>query len=206
MRLSQTEMDRVLIYSVAQMARGRRDRGLKLNHPEAAALITDEMYERARDGWDYERVRAHGQGLLTAEDVLPGVPTLLRGLACEPVFDDGPRIIVLAEPVRETAADPPGRTAFAAEPVTLNAGRPTLTVTVTNGSDHVVNVSSHYHFYEVNARMEFDRPPTYGHHLDIQAGRSVIWAPGETRQVTLVPFAGGRVADGFQMRDAPGAV
>jgi urease beta subunit len=62
----------------------------------------------------------------------------------------------------------------------------------------VINVSSHYHFYEVNPRLAFERPQAWGRHLDIQAGRSMIWKPGETHEVVLVPFAGAGIVDGFQ--------
>ena len=204
MRLSQTEMDRVLIYNVAQMARARRARGLLLNYPEATALITDEMMELARDGADYEAVRAHGLGVLTAADVLAGVPALVQGLTCEPVFDDGPRIIVLEQPIAGAPGDDvPGMQLLAPTPILVNEGRDTVTVAVTNDSDRVVNISSHYHFYEINPRMRFERRRTYGRHLDIQAGRSVIWAPGETKEVSLVPFAGDQIIDGFQLRPAP---
>lgn len=199
MRLSQTERDRVLVWSVAEMARRRLARGLRLNYPEASALICDGMMERARDGAPYHEVRQHGLALLTPADVLDGVPALLRGLAVECFFDDGPRIIVLAEPIAGApATGTPGERLLADAPVTINAGRETRTLRVRNGSDHVVNVSSHYHFAEVNPRMQFDREAAFGMHLDIQAGRSVIWEPGEAKEVTLVPYAGRRVIDGFQ--------
>lgn len=199
MRLTEAELDRVTIFSVAEMARRRRSRGLRLNHPEASALITDEMMELARDGSTYDEVVARGLTLLGVADLLPGVPTLLRGLRCEPLFDDGPRLIVLSNPIAGSPdEDAPGRWELAEEPIVLNAGRDMISLAVHNRSDHVVNVSSHYHFYEVNPRLEFERARAYGRRLDIQAGRSLIWRPGETRDVTLVPFAGAQVVDGFQ--------
>lgn len=204
MRLSQTEIDRVLVFNVAQMARRRREKGLLLNYPEAVALITDEMMEKAREGCDYESVRAHGLSVLAPGDVLPGVPTLARGLVCEPMFDDGPRIIVLANPIPgEPPRGAPGERLLLDEPVTVNGGRDVVTLKVTNGSDHVVNISSHYHFFEVNPRMQFDRAAAYGRHLDVQAGRSVLWEPGETKEVDLVPYAGAQVVEGFQMATPP---
>lgn len=205
MRLTQTELDRVLIFSVAEMARRRRSRGLKLNHPEAVGLLSDEMMERARAGASHEDVRAFGLGLLSPDDLLPGVAELMRGMALECLFDDGPRIVVLDEPVADPAgADRPGGVIPGEGPIELNAGREPITVLVRNVSDHVINISSHYHFYEVNPRLEFDRDPTWGHRLDIQAGRSVIWKPGETREVALVPFAGAGRVEGFQRIPRPG--
>jgi len=129
MRLTQTELDRVTIFSIAEMARRRRARGLRLNHPEAAALICDEMMELARDGATYEAVQARGESVLTARDVLPGVPALLRGLRCEPLFDDGPRLIVLSSPVPGAADDDvPGAVELAADPIVINAGREAITL------------------------------------------------------------------------------
>jgi urease subunit gamma/beta len=207
MRLTQTEIDRVLIFNIAEMARRRRAKGLRLNHPEAVALISDEMMERAREGADYQEVRNLGLSLLTPADVMEGVPALCRGLTLEPMFEDGPRIIVLPDPIAGAPAEgAPGERLLADAPIEGNAGRDVVTVEVTNGSDHMVNVSSHYHFYEVNPRMVFDRAHAYGRHLDIQAGRSEIWQPGETRTVSLVPYAGDRVVDGFQRVPPPVAV
>jgi len=107
-RLSQTEIDRVLVFNVAEMARRRRARGLILNHPEAVALITDEMMELAREGRSYAGVSEYGQHVLTTADALPGVAVLARGLVCEPMFDDGARIIVLADPIAGEDAERPG--------------------------------------------------------------------------------------------------
>lgn len=204
MRLTQVEIDRVLIFTVAEMARRRRARGLKLNYPEATALIADEMMERARGGADYQEVRALGGSVLAAGDVMDGVATLCRGLVVEPMFDDGPRIIVLANPIvggPESSA--PGEQILDDAPIDMNVGRDVVTLSVTNTSSHPINVSSHYHFYEVNPRMEFDRPRAYRRHLDIQAGRSVIWKPGETREVQLVAYGGSQTIDGFQLMPAP---
>jgi urease subunit gamma/beta len=204
MRLTQVELDRVLVFTVAEMARKRRARGLPLNYPEATALIADEMMEAARGGADYHSVRALGGSVLTPADVMPGVAALCRGLIVEPVFGDGPRVIVLGDPIPDPSAeDVPGARTLAEGSVTINAGREATALKVTNRSQHVVNISSHYHFYEVNPRMEFDRPAAYGKHLDIQAGRSVIWKPGEEKLVDLVPYAGRRVVDGFQLTPPP---
>jgi urease subunit gamma/beta len=162
------------------------------------------MMEAARGGADYHTVRALGGSLLTAADVMPGVASLCRGLIVEPVFGDGPRVIVLGDPIADTAPDEiPGVRTLAEGTITINTGRESSSLTVTNRSQHVVNVSSHYHFYEVNPRMDFDRPAAYGKHLDIQAGRSVIWKPGEEKVVSLVPYGGHRVIDGFQLTPPP---
>jgi urease subunit beta len=82
--------------------------------------------------------------------------------------------------------------------ITLNAGRKTMTVPVTNTGDRPVQVGSHYHFFETNPALEFDRKKTRGMRLNIPAGTAVRFEPGQTRDVTLIPFAGGRKVFGFR--------
>ena len=91
----------------------------------------------------------------------------------------------------------PGEVRFAESPIVINEGRPVIRLTVRNTSTHTVQVSSHYHFYEVNRRLEFDREQAFGLHLDLPAGRSVRFAPGEEKEVALVPYAGRGVVQGF---------
>ena len=79
----------------------------------------------------------------------------------------------------------------------LNAGRPVTTVLVANTGDRPVQVGSHFHFFEVNAALEFDRDATRGQRLDIPAGTAVRFEPGDSREVQLVPFAGNRRIYGF---------
>jgi urease subunit gamma/beta len=91
----------------------------------------------------------------------------------------------------------PGEVLFAPEPITLNAGRPTVEVEVTNSSAHTIFVSSHFPFFEVNRRLVFDRALAWGMHLDVPAGDSVRWRPGEVRRVRLVAYGGRRAVRGF---------
>ncbi|MFN5160835.1 MAG: urease subunit beta [Cyanobacteriota bacterium] len=81
--------------------------------------------------------------------------------------------------------------------IELNAGRPVTTVLVANTGDRPVQVGSHFHFFEVNAALEFDREATRGQRLDIPAGTAVRFEPGDSREVHLVPFAGQRRIFGF---------
>lgn len=92
---------------------------------------------------------------------------------------------------------PPGEILFGTGPITLNAGRRTVEVDVLNTSDHTIFVSSHYPFFEVNRRLVFDRARAWGMHLDIPAGDSTRWRPGETQRVRLVAFGGRGVLQGF---------
>lgn len=91
----------------------------------------------------------------------------------------------------------PGEIIPADGEITLNAGREAITLVVRNTGDRPVQVGSHYHFAETNSALDFDREAAHGHRLDIAAGTAVRFEPGQTREVTLVPYAGGRRAIGF---------
>ena len=91
----------------------------------------------------------------------------------------------------------PGQVVAADGDIELNAGRDTVTVEVANTGDRPVQVGSHYHFFETNAALEFDRETAYGCRLDIPAGTAVRFEPGQSRTVTLVAYAGARRVFGF---------
>lgn len=92
----------------------------------------------------------------------------------------------------------PGEMIPAEGDIEINAGLETVTVTVSNTGDRPVQVGSHYHFFETNPALTFDREKTRGMRLDIAAGTAVRFEPGQTRDVTLVPFAGNRNVYGFR--------
>jgi len=94
----------------------------------------------------------------------------------------------------------PGEIIPAEGEIELNAGQPTITVSVANSGDRPVQVGSHYHFYETNAALTFDRAKTRGYRLDIPAGTAVRFEPGQTRTVTLVPYRGERLVFGFNQK------
>ena len=94
----------------------------------------------------------------------------------------------------------PGELFPAAGDIELNAGRPTVTLTVANTGDRPIQVGSHYHFYETNAALQFDREQARGCRLDIPAGTAVRFEPGQSREVRLVAYAGARRVVGFQGR------
>ena len=93
----------------------------------------------------------------------------------------------------------PGEILLGEGAIVLNAGRPGVEIEVENGSDHVIFVSSHFPFFEVNRRLRFDRAKAWGMHLDIPAGDAERWAPGERRAVRLVAYGGRRVVRGFNL-------
>jgi urease subunit gamma/beta len=189
MKLTPKEQDRLTIFTLAELARKRRARGIKLNYPEAVALICDEVMEEARAGRGYEEVITHGMHVLTEADVMEGVPELASKIYIEPLFDDGTKLVVLHHPIRKVGMDIQGKERIP-EPtlpdtISMNAGKPTITLTVINTSDHPVQITSHMPFWEINQRMHFDRELAKGYHLDIPAGGAVRWEPGETKEVRL---------------------
>jgi urease subunit gamma/beta len=211
MRLTPTDRDRLLIFTAAELARARRARGLLLNVPEATALIADTVCEAARDGARLMEAAAIGARVLTAAEVLPGVPDIVREVKVEANFDDGTRMVVVRDPFGEGAglgADGPG--------AVLAADRESVTppglvyLSVTNTSDVPVSITSHFHFFEVNPRLSFDRQAAYGMHLAIPAGSALRFEPGTPVEAPLVPIRGARIAIGFAglvdgPLDAPGA-
>ena len=100
MRLTPKEMDRLTIFSAAELARRRRARGVKLNYPEAVALICDELLEDAREGNTYQEVMDHAVRILVREDVLDGVAELATPIRLEAMFDDGNKLIFIENPIR----------------------------------------------------------------------------------------------------------
>jgi urease subunit gamma/beta len=211
MRLTPTDRDRLLIFTAAELARARRARGLQLNVPEATALIADTVCEAARDGARLMEAAARGASVLTEADVLPGVPDIVREVKVEAVFDDGTRMVVVRNPFGEGAglgADGPGAVLTATREPVPPAGL--LHLLVTNTADVPVSITSHFHFFEVNARLSFDRAAAYGMRLAIPAGSALRFEPGGVTDAPLMPIGGARVAIGFAglvdgPLDAPGA-
>jgi urease subunit gamma/beta len=185
MRLTAWEEERLLIFTAAELARRHRDRGLLLNAPEAIALMCDAMLEAARAGASYEEVEAAGYAAVTPDQVLPGIPALVPDVRLEVLMDDGTRLVVLREPLGPSGDDGPGGVRQAAR-IHRDDPRERLELEVTNSSTRVVRVSSHYPFERVNRRLQFDRAKAAGHRLDIDAGSTERWAPGERRTVRLV--------------------
>lgn len=185
MRLMAWEEERLLIFTAAELARRHRDRGLLLNAPEVVALICDAMFEAARAGGTYEDVERAGREAVTAAEALPGVAALVDEVRLEVLMDDGTRLVVLLEPLGPAGGDAPGAIEQA-RAVDRPDDRPRIELEVRSTSTRVVRVSSHYPFERVNRRLEFDRAAAAGFRLDLPAGSSERWAPGETRTVTLV--------------------
>ena len=198
MMLTPTELERMTIFVAAEMARRRREKGLRLNHPEAHAYIADALLEGAREGRTVADLAGWGATLLSSDDVMPGVAALIPIVQVEGLFPDGAKLITVHEPIRPGTPDHcPGEVTTPDEDVELNEGRRRERVNVLNTGDRAVQVGSHHHFFEVNPAMDFDRMTAFGMRLDIPAGTACRFEPGEAREVTLVEIGGDGVISGF---------
>jgi urease subunit gamma/beta len=212
MRLTPTERDRLLVFTAAELARSRRARGLRLNVPEATALIADTVCEAARDGARLLEAASAGASVLTPDDVLPGVVDIVTEVKVEAVFDDGTRLVVVRDPFGPDATgsgdDAPGAVLTADHDAVAPDGL--IHLDVLNTADVPISITSHFHFFEVNPRLDFDRPAAYGMRLAIPAGASLRFDPGVIVGAPLRPIGGARIAIGFAglvdgPLDAPGA-
>jgi urease subunit gamma/beta len=193
MRLTPWEEERLLLFGAAELARRHREAGIALNAPEAVALICDAMLEAARGGSTYPEVEAAGLAAVAASEVMPGVRELVDLVNLEVVLEDGTRLVTLVDPLgRGATHDPHGPGAIVPAPANgrVEKKRERLQLTVRNTSRRVVRVSSHFPFERVNPRLDFDREVARGFRLDLDAGSSARWGPGETQTVQLVRFGG----------------
>jgi urease subunit gamma/beta len=185
MNLQPSEEARLLVFQAAELARRHRERGLKLSAPEATAIAADEMHMAARAGGSFDDVVAAGMTSVAPEDLLDGVAELISEIRVEVLMQDGTRLVVL----RGLGSDGPKEQSsieLAEGEITINEEMESLDLEVTNESDHAVRVSSHFPFDRVNTRLSFDRTAAANTRLDIPAGDTVRWAPGEWKRVRLV--------------------
>ena len=196
MRLTAWEEERLLVFTAAELARRHRSAGLPLNAPEAIALICDAMFEAARAGASYTEIEAAGRGAVAPGEVMLGVRELVDDVRLEVLMDDGARLVVVLDPLgagTPAAMDGPGAVRLAVDaavPAAAGTARETLELEVRSDSRRAIRVSSHFPFDRVNPRLVFDRAAARGFRLDVPAGESERWAPGETRTVRLVRFGG----------------
>lgn len=189
--LSPTEESRLLVFAAAELARRSLADGLRLTGPEATALICDEMHRAARAGAGLDAVLAAGRAAVNRDQLMDGVAEILTEIRLEVLLGDGSRLVVLREPWGPAPAGRsrpavPGEVRSPDRAITLRPGRPRLSMQVRNTSARPVRVSSHYPFWLVNGELGVDRVAAVGYRLDIPAGASVRWAPGEIREVQLV--------------------
>ena len=208
MRLTPTERDRLLLFGAAELARARRARGLRLNVPEATALIADTVCEAARDGARLAEAIERARSVLGPGRRAAGRRGRRHRGAC------GGRLRRRFAPRGGERSRSGGglgeRAPGALLPGPAHAEpEAVVRLTVTNTATVPVSVTSHFHFFEANPRLDFDRAAAYGMRLAVPAGSSVRFGPGESVEVGLVPIGGERVAIGFAglvdgALDAPG--
>jgi urease subunit gamma/beta len=199
MNLTPREKDKLLVALAAMVARNRLARGVKLNHPEAVALITDFVVEGARDGRSVADLMEAGAHVVTADMVMEGIAEMIHDVQVEATFPDGTKLVTVHEPIRGSASkDIPGAVLAGAGDVLMNEGRETVTLKVANTGDRPIQVGSHYHFFETNTALSFDRAKARGMRMDIPAGTAVRFEPGQSRDVQLVALAGNREVYGFR--------
>lgn len=229
MHLSPREIEKLMLHNAGFVAQKRLARGLRLNQPEAVALIATVVLEWIRDGRRVAECMDMGRQLLGRRQVMPGVAEMLHEVQVEGTFPDGTKLVTVHHPVTSEHGDlamalygsflpvpwadawddpgadmVPGELTVEPGTIELNAGRATVTIEVTNTGDRPVQVGSHYHFVETNAALRFDRGSAYGKRLDVPAGTAVRFEPGETRTVTLVEIAGrGVIHGGNNLADGP---
>ncbi len=203
MYLTPTELERLTIFTAAELARKRRAKGLLLNYPEAVALISDEILEGAREGRSVAEMMSLGSQVLTQSDVMPGIASMLRMLQVEATFKDGTKLVTIHDPLRPAAGSrvenrpEPGAIIAEDGDIELNAGRRKVELRVVNTGDRPIQIGSHYHFFETNSALEFDRSAAFGMHLDIAAGTAVRFEPGQDKIVSLTEFGGNQRLSGL---------
>lgn len=196
MYLSPADEERLRIFGAAELARRTLERGLPLNVPEAVALACDEMHMAARGGASFAEVAAAGRAAVRPGQLLPGVAMLVDEISLEVLLGDGTRLIVLREPWAETEAETgagagvPGALRIMDGDIELFTGLEHRRLLVRNGSTRMIRVASHFPFWRVNPRLEFDRAAAHGCRLALPSGHSVRWEPGEAKEIELVRVPG----------------
>jgi len=188
MPLTPGEADRLLLFTQAELARARRARGLLLNVPESVALIADAICEWARDGLALDEVRQRARCVLRADEVLPGVPSVVDQVRVEARFDDGMRLVVVTDPFDLGA---PGDEAADDERPT-----PLADVVIRNEAATPIGISSHIHLAEVNPRLRLDRAAAFGMRPALATG-DVLWIEaGSSITLSITEIGGSRVMVG----------
>lgn len=200
MRMTPKEQEKLMLFLAGELAEKRLKRGVKLNYPESVAYISSHLIELARDGQDVAALMEIGTKLLTAEDVMDEVPQMLEEVQVEATFPDGTKLVTVHHPIQPKVRQetPVGATVCMDGEIELNTGRKTRELSVTNTGDRPIQVGSHYHFYEVNQLLEYERKKAYGYRLDIPSGTSVRFEPGETKKVKLVELGGNKTVYGLR--------
>ena len=214
MHLSPRDLDKLVLHGAGFLAQKRLARGLRLNHPEAVALLATQVLELVRDGHSVAELMDLGRRMLGRAQVLPGVAAMVAEVQVEGTFEDGTKLVTVHEPIASMQGDlslalhgsflpvpapsafpdvsddfVPGEVRPLEGTLTLNAGREAVELVVTNRGDRPIQVGSHYPFDRTNAALDFDRAVAVGRRLDIPAGTAVRFEPGDEKRVRLITTA-----------------
>jgi urease subunit gamma/beta len=205
------DLDKLVLHGAGVLAQKRLARGLRLNYPEAVALIATQLLELIRDGRSVAELMDLGRRILGIAHVMNGVPEMTAEVQVEGTFPDGTKLVTVHRPIALDTVDlslalygsflpappadafnpipagvVPGSLTIAPGTIALNEGRPVVEIVVKSVGDRPIQVGSHYPFEEVNRALVFDRERAAGRHLDIPAGTAVRFEPGEEKTVRLV--------------------
>jgi urease subunit gamma/beta len=209
MHLSPRDLDKLVLHGAGFLAQKRLARGLRLNYPEAVALIASQLLELIRDGRSVAELMDLGRRMLGRAQVLPAVPSMIHEVQVEGTFEDGTKLVTVHEPISSMQGDlalalhgsflpippafpdvadedVPGALRVAPGTIALNEGRDAIDIRVTNHGDRPIQVGSHYPFDRTNRALDFDRVAAKGRRLDIPAGNAVRFEPGDDKTVKLV--------------------
>ncbi len=201
MHLTSYEKEKILLHMAGELAKNRLKKGLKLNYPESLALITHYIMEGAREGKSVKELVSESRNLLNYEQVMEGVYELLNYVQIEATFPDGTKLVTIHNPIKKKNNKKkhiiPGEYKLLDKDIVLLPGRSRIKRIVYNTGNRPIQVGSHFHFYETNLYLNFNRKGTKGYKLDIPSGRSIRFEPGETKKVTLVEIGGSKKIFGF---------
>ena len=203
MHLTRGDTEKLLLAVAGMVARDRLERGVRLNHPEAVALLSTWVIERAREGAGVAELMEAGRHVLTADQVLPDVAELLHDVQVEATFPDGRKLVTIHDPIAHEPAEGPGALRLLDGVLEINADRGADergTLVILNTGDRPVQIGSHLHLPDANAALEFDRERAQGFRLDIASGTSRRFEPGASREVPIVSLRGRRLVPGLQIR------
>lgn len=200
MHLTPAETEKLLLSVAGMVARDRLARGVRLNYPEAVALLSTWVIERAREGALVADLMEEGREVLGPDEVMDGVAGMLSEVQVEATFPDGRKLVTIHDPIGavDGLAVAPGAVRTGEGSLVLNEGRETVALVIENTGDRPIQVGSHLHLPDANPSLVFDREAAQGFRLDIPAGTSRRFEPGASREVVAVALAGGRRVPGIQ--------
>jgi urease subunit gamma/beta len=216
MHLAPRDLDKLVLHGAGVVAQKRLARGLRLNYPEAIALIATQILELIREGRSVADLMDTGRRILGRVHVMDGVAEMIVEVQVEGTFPDGTKLVTVHRPIAldrvdlalalhgsflpvppdalfpatgAAAGPPPGEVLVAPGTIVLNEGRDVIEMVVKSVGDRPIQVGSHYPFDETNRALVFDRARAHGRRLDIPAGTAVRFEPGDEKTVRLVATA-----------------